>query len=395
MNYTTIDTRTILVHAGSTLDGMIAAHPTITNFILQTGDYYINDKLLVDRERVTIKSESGQATDVNIFQNDPNKDSIVFNHAHRSRMVNLSVHNRHPGRVALTVAGSNLTKVTGCKIYGNPTTFSVYYAGPKDLIEGPDTLQAYDAGELDDGNVFNTNVVYSVWAGDSVSFSLQKNGRFENNIVRGGKVAIYMCRDSSFKRNIIFDSSTNGIFLSFPSHNLTISQNRIYECKHSGIKMANQGEHGPFTESDYNIQVLENNIYDSGIYGIEMNHGHAINISQNKANSTDIFFLYILNTTDVTVQGNTCYNFKVAVWSESSDHVVVDGNTFNSIYPTEGENVVKFVASTNSQISNNVVGGRLVYDYYAIDSASTGISFFGNSRHLYFTYAEERAMCRP
>lgn len=395
MNYTTIDACTILVHAGSTLDGMISAHPTINRFILQTGDFYLNDKLLVDRERVTIKSESGQATDVNIFQNDPSKDSIVFNYAHRSRLVNLSVHNRHPGRVALTVAGSNLTKVTGCKIYGNSTTFSVYYAGPKNLTEGADTLQAYQDGELDDGNIFNTNVVYSVWAGDSVSFSLQKNGRFENNIIRGGKVAAYMCRDTTIKRNIIFDSTTNGIYLSFPSHNLTISHNRIYECKHSGIKMANQSEHGTFTETDYNIQVLQNNIYDSGIYGMEINHGHAININQNKANSTDIFFIYVLNSTDITIQANVCYDFKVAVWSESSDHVVVDGNTFNSIYPTEGENVVKFVASTNSQISNNVVGGHLVYDYYAIDGASTGISFFGNSRHLYFSYPEERAMCRP
>lgn len=396
MNYTinASDTTTAYIHDGSVIDTIFTTLPGVNTFIFDKGNYYLNDALLINKNNIVFKSAYCTARDVHIFQNNSQKDSIVINNCNGTKLIGISIHNTHVGKIALTLASVNYSLVESCNIYGNSDTFSVYYAGPKNLTAGQSTLSAYTNKELDNINVFRKNVVYAKWSGDSVSFSLQKNSNFTDNIIRGGKVAVYMCSGCAIENNIIYDSTTNGIYLSFPSDNITIANNKIYECQASAIKMANQVEHGPFTPFNYSIKVSDNKIYDAKFYAIELNYAREITIIDNNFVSTDIYGIYCYQCHNIRVTGNTISYFTVGVWFEAGTNIYIYYNKFNSVYPDESNNVVKMVQSSNGAINDNLIHGNIKYDIFAIDNTNTNIDIGTNPIKDYYTYNEETQLLK-
>lgn len=391
LNYTLSNrNRNAIIEPNSYLDDMFTILPNVKTFIFLPGDYYITKILWVIKPGVKLTSSTGIARDVHIFQQNPGADGIVIRNCDRVELTNISVHNTFSGKIALTIAGSNNTITNGCYFYGCDDTFSVYYAGPTDLTEGISTLNGYFSGNLDNGNIFTRNVVYAKWSGDAVSYSLQKNGVFKRNIIRGGKIAVYMCTDCSIKSNIIYDSTSHGIFLSLPSNNVLINKNKIYECSSSGIKIGNQMEHGPFTPIPYNISILSNKIYDTKFYGIEMNDGNKIIVSGNNMISTDIHGIYAYRTIDLDVTNNKISYFRVAVWLENASNINVKNNNFNVIYPDPSLNVIKLTNNSNNiSFENNSVNGLLKGPVSTFDSSCTNFITNNNTLDKYYTFDEE------
>lgn len=396
MNYTinSLDPTIAYIYANSVLDTIFQDLPNVKTFLFNNGDYYINDNLVIQSNGITFRSISKNPRDVHIYQNNTSKDSVVLRNCNHVKIEGISIHNGWSGKVALTVAGVNYSTIKSCYIYGNSDTFTVYYAGPTDLTEGQSTITGYENNNLDNINVFEKNVVYSNWSGDNVAFCLQKNGRVSDNIIRGGKLAVYMCRDTNIKANTIYDSTSNGIYISFPSHNIVLDCNKIYECQASAIKLANQAEHGAFTSSPYNIIIHDNKLYDSKFYGVELNNAIEVSLVKNHLLSTDIYGIYVANSDNVKLSQNTITYFKVGIWLENSTELDVYSNTFNSVYPDESDNLVKAVGSSKITITNNCCRGVIKYDLYSIDTTNTDFYVGSTDAQLFYSYNDELKMMK-
>jgi hypothetical protein len=336
------------------VNNVIIDNPNITTFVFKKGFYFMNNKMLIDRPDIKIYGEDAEST--HIIQVGEFDGLDVEGNGFK--MKNISIHVEKDYKVALSVAGVNNSVVNKCYFYGNTKTFTIFYAGPK-INAGQQTIASYTNSNLDDGNKFINNVVYTLWTGDCVSFSLQINGLFENNIIRGGKLALYMCKNTKVTNNNIFDSIGSGIHISLPSHDIDITKNKIYECTEANIKINNQGEHGVFQKSDYNINILDNFMYDTDYIAIEMNNGCAININNNTMIGTDKSAFYCLNSDNIVMNDNKLVGFSIGIELLNATNCVINKNQFYSIYPNETTHFVsEQLVNTQNRIVNNIIKGR-------------------------------------
>lgn len=380
----------IIITPESNIDNLLNVYPNATNFYFPEGKYYITDILNIDKPGISFIGLPSDPKFVHIFQQNSQKDGLNVI-ADNFTIKFISIHVIHSGKVALQVASSNNSLFDSCYFYGNKTTFTVYFAGPKSLTEGRSTLNGYSNNVLDTNNIFTNNVVYSQWSGDAVSYSLQRRGQFSGNIIRGGKLAVYMCKSCGFFRNIIYDSTDSSIHVSLPSHTIRIERNTIYECDSSGIKLSNQMEHGPFRTTPYNILIKNNYIYDAKKNAIELNDTDNCRISKNRLYSSDKFGIYVLNSKSITITENKVSYFMVAIWLENGCKSTITNNSFLSVYPNEGENIVKLdLVSNDNVISGNSCKGKIIYDHYIVPSQSMNNTLENNHYSEYYSIAEER-----
>lgn len=380
----------VYVQPDSNIDDIFNMNPGIKQFYFESGDFYITNKIVIPVSNISWYGKSKSSVDVHIYQIDDRYDGLVLNNVNKITIKYISIHVTAPGKVAITVAGCNYTTIEYCYIYGTSNTFSVYYAGPKDITAGQETLNAYYNNHLDNNNKFCDNVVYSNWSGDSVSFSLQRNASFKKNVIRGGKVAIYMCNNVNISGNTIYDSTSQGIFVSLPSNNITISNNKVYECSGSSIKIDNQTEHGTFPIADYNILISKNYFYDAHYSALELCNCQKLVITSNIFIETDKYSIYCLNSNNINITTNKISYSIVTLWVENSNNIIFDSNLIYSVYPDSINNVVKMVQnSLNNSITNNTIKGIIKYDLFAIDSSCSNNIINDNTTHKYYTRSEE------
>ena len=382
---------TLNVLVNSNIDNILIDNPTIDTFIFEPGMYYLTKILKITRPNVNFTGTTN-AKDIHIFQTNVNQDGINVI-SHFFYMSNISVHVEHPAYVALIVANAHNSIIENCYFYGNPTTFTVYYAGPS-VNAGIDTINAYNNNNLDKSNIFRNNVVYSKWSGDSVSFSLQLNGTFFKNIIRGGKVAVYMCKRTTIRNNVIYDSTSHGVYLSLPSHNVTINKNKIYECANSAIIIKDQVEHGVFVPTPYNINISENFLYDAKFNGIEANNLITATLNNNKLLSSDNNGFYFLNCSDVRIISNTIAYFNVAFWLENTNNCTIDNNSVYSVYPSYGNNVVKFVNSIDNTVSNSNINGTMATNTFYGGNTVNNNTISNDIYNQYYSYNNELSIMK-
>lgn len=379
----------ITLKDGTIIDDLLVNNPKITTFLFSAGTYYMNKVLHIDKPGIKLIGLDN-ASKVHIIQNNSKMDGISFKYADKSEMRNISLHVPHDDKVCFTLASCNLTKVENCYFYGNANTFTVYYAGPSQLIQGQNTLSGYSKNILDRQNVFRRNVVYSNWSGDNVAFCLQSRSIFSYNIVRGGKVAVYMCKNSWVTCNRLYDSVGNGFFISLPSHGVEVKYNYIYECSDSAIVIRNQVEHGDFKKSPYHLVIKENYIYDAKDHAIECNDADTVIFDKNTCISTDIYGLYCLRCNNITIINNKIAYFKVATWFEQTSNCIVNNNEILSIFPSYGDNVIKITNhSDNNKFDSNKISGKILYDIAPISADSINNVVTNSIITPYHTYAEE------
>ena len=386
---------------GDNLNVVIAANPLVTKYTLPIGTYYLDDILTITRNNLSIIG-LGKASETHIYQQNVNRDGINIR-ADSVVIKNVSVHVPHSKRVALTVAGCNKSKVTKCYFYGSRDFFTIYYAGPP-VKAGEATINAYLSNQLDNRHNFSKNVVYANYSGDAVSFSLQYDGRFVGNIIRGGKLAVYMCRDSQIDNNHIYDSNSHGIYVSLPSHNLTISNNNMYECKNSSLIIKQQREHtylngDAIPISDYNMTIDGNCFYDNDYFGIEINEGQNINITNNKFLHNEVRGLYLQSCSNIVIKDNILSYFKIAIELLNISECQICNNTFYSVYPVATEKgiilstyVVNGVmgVNLNNTVSNNYFKGQITYPITVTDQKPDDTNIVANNNYdQFYDYQEE------
>jgi hypothetical protein len=381
----------ITLNDGYTLDNIFTDYPTATTFIFNTGTYNMNQVLHITKPNIQFIGSSGVPKDVHFMQLNTNMDGLAIK-ADGFVMSGISIHNTYPGKIALTVANANNTNIHDCYIYGNSTTFSVYYAG-KSVAQGPATLLSYYNNNLDSGNIFNKNVVYTDYTGDSIAFCLQKYGKFTSNIIRGGKVAVYMCQYTKVKNNKLYSSSTAGIFVSLPSYKIKIKKNVIKSSDQSSILIRKQVEHGDFLVTSAKITIKNNKIYNAIGNGIELNDCIDVYITNNLIDEPTQYGLYALRCNNITASFNNLREFKNSFWLESTSNCNIFMNQCFSMYPLESTNIVKIVnGSNNNKITNNVIKGQFTVpfsDIIGVSSNSLNNVINNNIFEKYLTYEED------
>lgn len=379
-----MDLKTVVITPSShpSLDDLLTRHPHVDNFYFERGHYVISKPLVIDRENVVFAGLH-QAPDVHITQTTSEKDALVIR-ASRVSVHHLSVHCEEGSGIAITHADVSWTSIEHCHIYGSETYFAVYMAGST-LTPGPETLQGYNDGVLDQYNVFDNNVVYSKWSGDAISFSLQRYGSVRNNVVRGGQFSIYMVRDCVVPNNHVYDSSSYGIGISLPSHDVIVSNNHIEKCQSSGIAMRPQLEHGEFDKDVYNITVQNNVIENVDYLGIEVTDVSNVVVKSNYVRRSKDNAVYILRSDNVRVEDNRLSYFPKGIMLDVGTHdTVVYRNRLFSIYPDEAV----FGVWMEVDVHDNSVTENSLYGHYS----NTDIKDLGtentNEGNIVYPYIE-------
>jgi hypothetical protein len=363
--------QTMIIDSGtySVLDNLFNDHPNILYFYFLPGRYTITKILKVLTNGVQLIGTGANPTDVYITQVNIS-DGLALIEVQNVVINNISIECKKSQQCALVTESINNTLVQNCHFYGTSDFFTIYYAGPTNLPAGHDTINAFMSKKLDSNNQFINNTVYSDWAGDAVSYSLQINGSFNNNFIRGGRLAVYMCRNCLIVKNTISDSTSHGIYVSFPSSNLKIYNNMIYNSTYAGINLENQMEHGSFTPYNYVIDIAANTIFESDYYAIEMAYANGVTIRKNRLSCSQIMGVYAYASINISVYSNDLAYFSVGIWFEATTNSFIQSNRVMSIYPDLGNNAIKLTAtSPNNSVSGNLIQGQYNYDLIA-DSAN-------------------------
>lgn len=379
-----LDSTTIIVNPESNIDDIFVINPSINKFKFLDGNYYLTNTLFFYHPGIEFVGCNLDSSKVHIFQKNTLSDGLVIKISN-ILLKHISVHVPHDYKVALTISGNhaNSTKVENCHFYGNNNCPTVLYSGP-DLKSGENTIIAYDTNHLNCSNVFRKNVVYSNWSGDNITYSLQKNGLFTGNIVRGGKIKIYMCKFCYVTCNSIYNSNTNGIDVSLPSHSLQIKYNKIYESKYSAIKITNQldyFDHINFNSRSikHNILIKENYICDTKNSAIEINDVNGLQITNNQLVKTNNFSIQVLNSDDVQIKNNKISYFTKGILSDKSNCIQILNNRFINVYPNIVENIVKFIKTNDCTIKNNKIFGKIFDQLSFVFIDSIDVTIFDNN----------------
>jgi hypothetical protein len=366
---------TMVVDSASTpyIDNLLVLNPTITTFIFQPGTYKLINIFKILQPNIKFVGYTGVARDVMILQT-MNYDGILLS-SDSIVLQDISIKCTFSQKVTLTVSSANNTLVSGCWLYCSSDTFGIYYAGPSNLVAGTSTIDAYNGYNLDTGNIFYNNIVYANFTGDSVAFCLQYNSQFVKNFIRGGKAAIYMCRTCNVYNNTIMDSNSNGLFVSLPSDNLTITCNKICNSTYSGLVVKDQLEHGSFTRYSYNIIINYNTIFGSKFYGMELNNGTDFIVANNKIVAGSLMGIYSYNGASVSIESNKIAYFTHGVFLENNIGGDIKSNDIMSMYPNFGQNGIKLTnTTTNITVNNNNMDGMYLYDLIADSGIGNTIS---------------------
>jgi parallel beta-helix repeat protein len=359
-------------------------------FLLKPGKYYLNNQLKITQNDLSIIGMSEKSEEVEIIQTNPNTNGLVIDHAHRVTLKNLTVKVDDSQSVCLTVSNASHCKITNCRFYGGHQHFTVYFSGP-DMERGQETLDRYEQGLLDQGNQFDDNIVCSRYSGDSLVFALQKNGTVRNNILRGGKLALYMVKQVDALQNYIYDTSSHGIIVSLPSKQVNIINNCLRNTSSASISVMKQLEHGDFDSSPSLLVISRNIIMDSQFHGIELSDTHESEISLNHFDKLNQSGIYLLRSERNAIRENLIIKSQRGVTIDvGSRENSVTNNQIHSHYPNLNQyGTILEPGSENNQIENNSYKGPFTSNHQTDFSGNTSNIQTGNHHQLYIGYTNQ------
>jgi parallel beta-helix repeat protein len=270
-------------------DAIAAGKKTI---FYRKGTYVETDEIIITLDNTIIVGESWET--YQIQQHPTGNNGIRIDGANNCIITNFTVDceafsqwsalqiiDGQPAGSPDATKGCNNT-IFKMNLKGNQTAplatgkFCLYLAGINATVDQATT--EYDADRLCTGNQIIGCTMSSGYQGDAFVFGLQKNSRFEGNRCIGGRIAPYMLKNCSINNNEVIDSVSQGIALSFPSQNVDIAHNRIWNPAAQGVLTNNQLEHDFTTSIGNNITIHDNKIYSPGSNGIGVTGGTTKNL---------------------------------------------------------------------------------------------------------------------
>lgn len=316
----------------------------LRNIYIRNGTYYTSNTIAVNSNNVFIEGES--KTGVRIIQRNPQRD-LLYIRGNGVTVKNLTLDTQtYNAQAALVEAGASNLTIEDNNIYGGSNTFAVYFAGPPVSPHNgtnfrDETMEVYlESGtsryDFSKNNIVINNNITSYFIGDGVSFSLQKNGLFQGNVLDGAMLSVYMDKDCVIKNNTIQNSLQSGIYLTLPSEKMTITQNSIIRPQFHGIVIKPQyAEHGYQGENikSFNINISDNliNANVNGITAEGYDSGHvtwgkfdSLQIENNLINQFDFAGIWLFNLSSAQLLGNKI-NFELCTTATRGMDINGDG----------------------------------------------------------------------
>ena len=296
---------------GDYLDLQSALDARELDIIVQAGVYRVDQQVTFEHPGTHVRGVS--AEEVRFVQTTQNQDLFVVR-ADNVTVSTLTLDTTTAGQAAFVEQGANNVTLQDAVVHGGDQIFSIYFAGP-DVAAGDATLDAFDRGALSRGNRLLRTTITSDFVGDSVAFTLQAEGEVRENTLTRGMLALYMLQDVECVDNLIETSATNGIFISLPSRDLTVTGNEIRDAAYSAIIIRPQVEHDAADRGLHSqgVRIIANRI-TGRMFGIEVdgNAGLAsqgdlerLIIRENDIQADDFAGIYLLRTLAPSLTENT------------------------------------------------------------------------------------------
>lgn len=287
-------------------------------------------------------------------------------------------------------------------LYGSDHMFTVYFAGKKHTV-GQQPLNMLEKSDLNTGNRVLNNTIYSKYAGDVLSFSLQTDGLVEGNTLYGGMISLFLDRFVQCKNNMLIGPVKQGIFVSLPSYDVTVSNNHISGSKASAIKVANQIDHTDkhgrslttVSHRSSGIMIMKNHIEGSRFHGIEIQNLTESLITDNVVKDTDFSGIYVLRSNNIGIHSNRVIDATqvdagvrnpIHAWGTSWDagiyleQYVADSAVHKNTVITEEGRIRRGIAinpywsgNEENSIHNNELIGNFRYEPVHFGSDSTSV----------------------
>ena len=314
------------------------------NIFVKNGIYELDQEIIISTDGTKVAGESAEG--VQVIQTNPEKDLLIIR-ADNVTIENITLDTQtNSAQAALVEGGGSGILIKNNIIKGSNKIFALFFAGPRVSSEGAnigqeekdETIDVYlENGEspldFSTGNEIVGNYISSEFLGDGISFSIQKNGIFHENIIEGAMISVYLCKDTIVENNTVNNSLQHGIFLTLPSENVTLAGNTISAPRYNGIHVQPQyQEHGYIDEGIISSGIeIKKNIINANLFGVNV-EGHDIAhqtwgdlrgvvISENEIAQFDFIGVRMTDVKKVDVLNNVV-NF------ENCDHST-RGNTFN------------------------------------------------------------------
>jgi hypothetical protein len=312
---------------------------------------------------------------------------------------------QHPQCREAAVVSANHSHITlqNSIIYGSDHGFAIYFAGPEHTA-GQQPLDFVESGQLDSYNQVLDNVIHSTFAGDVLSFSLQKHGVVRGNTLHGGLIALFMDRDVICEDNELINPVAQGIFLSLPSYDVTIANNTIRSPQSAGIKTARQVDHNdeqgdsltPVSHRSYGNRIVNNIIETPRLHGMEITHLRDSIVVGNQIRSADFSGIYVLRSNDLYIGHNSITDAAMVAAGRSStpyqwntawdsgiylDAEVSDSLITNNIINADGHAMQRGIAINpyNQGNTNNHVVWNELLGTYQYEQVHSGAGSAGNT----------------
>lgn len=343
------------------IDDLLDKYMDVNTFYFDDGEYELTKTLIINREGVRMVGLGENAGLVKIKQTSTT-DSVISISANNFGMEYITVDGEGTDGICLNHGNAEWSTIEKCYFYGNATGHTVYFGGPYYDSNTTSAIDLFQNDGLNKYNTFNNNVIYTKDGGISLSFNMQQDGSIRDNIIRGGKLSIYLIKNVLVTHNYIHDSSEQGMSISTPIQNVNIYNNKIRKCNASGINIKIPDDMIAHKNLNQDIKINNNIIEYCNYIGFEINGIDNMEIKDNVMKWISEFGLYILKSSNLTVTDNTIIQYKRAVHVDiESDSNTISNNTCYSVFPTISEHaIVVEELATNTTIENNLIYGQYV-----------------------------------
>lgn len=268
--------------------------------------------------------------------------------------------------------------------FASSRIYSTFFGGSKSRYRPGDseTVQAYRAGSLDEDNAVRNNHIYSASGGDALVFTLQRNGVVDGNKVSAGGISFYMNHASVCNQNTILRSPNYGIYVTVPSNQVEIANNKIIHSQKSGIKVGRMSDHVelglPSMETEERPQyratgvaLVGNQLFDIKSIGIEIELTHGCVVKHNSISRTDYFGIFLQHSDKPLIMNNRLEDFglladrhehNAGIYGAAAvaeavirDNIIIDFMSHGARY---GMKIAPLPENTGAIISQNTISGH-------------------------------------
>ena len=281
-----------------------------------------------------------------------------------------------------TISGNNITDCReGIYIAGLNNNNNICENNIREIFYNGVSLYDSSNTSISGNNITNCRLAGSAWVGGIFARYISNTSISGNNITNCWEgIIVSESSNNSISGNKIRENTAGGIFVGY-SNNTSLSKNNITD-NYCGIDLT--GSSRSFLQSN----LLDGNQYGLDVMGSELSHYlHSIDTSNlvdgkpvyylisqhditiNSSTHSDVGFLALINSTNITVEGlNLSNNFEGLIMAYTNNTRIQNNNMTNNFIA-----LVIFPASSNNSIIRNNIAKNL-WGIYLPQSSNNTIS---------------------